>query len=170
MQNKTQKFKKGFTLIEILVVVSIISILASVTIATMRNVREKANDSRRKHDLQQIKLALELYNEKHGNYMESGSGCGQDGQGWFNYEGGAYTKSMSQCLIDDGFTPRAIIDPTGGVASTPTSGNAYMKYSCGHTFLYAKLESQAQSSTATDDTCCPTCDTSYGINYYIQVD
>jgi polyphosphate kinase len=37
------------------------------------------------------------------------------------------------------------------------------------TYIYAKLSSVSQSSSATDNTCCPTCDSTYGMNYYIKI-
>jgi hypothetical protein len=106
--------------------------------------------------------------------MESGSGCGSGGNGWFNYVNGtSYPKSMAQCLIDAKLVSVEIIDPTGGRTSNPTSGFTYMKYSCGTsprvTYVYAKLESVPQSSAATDGTCCSSCDSSYGMNYYLKI-
>ncbi len=60
--------KSGFTLIEVLVVIAIIGLLASLITSQVVAVRGKANDSRRLSDLNQIKKALELYwqpNEKY---------------------------------------------------------------------------------------------------------
>jgi prepilin-type N-terminal cleavage/methylation domain-containing protein len=168
------KNNKGFTLIELLVVVAIIGLLSSVVLASLNTARGKARDAGREHDLGQIRLALNLYFDKYGNWMQSGSGCGHsgNGNGWFNYVGGSYPKSMGQCLVDEGLTGGEIIDPTGGKTSKPGTGFTYMKYSCGSpttTYVYAKLEGVAQSATATDGTCCSVCDSSYGMNYYIPV-
>lgn len=167
--------KKGFTLIELLVVIAIIGLLSSVVLVSMQSARAKARDSRRMSDVGQIMTALLLYYDDKGNWMQSGSGCGSGGggNGWFNYSnGGSYPKSMAQCLIDAGYVGVEIIDPTGGRTSNPTSGYTYMKYSCGtpaRTYVYAKLETVAQSSTATDGTCCDACDSSYGMNYWVLV-
>lgn len=159
-------------MIELLVVIAIIGILSSVVLASLNSAREKARDSRRKSDLGQIRTALTLYYDKYGNWMQTGSGCGYSGNGagWFNYSGGSYPESMSQCLVDADFTPALIIDPTGGKTSNPSTGFSYMKYSCGtptKTYIYAKLEGLPQGSTATNGTCCNACDSSYGMNYYI---
>ena len=169
------KFKKGFTLIELLVVISIIGLLSSVVLASLNTAREKARDARRKSDLNQIRTALLLYFDKYDNWIQTGSGAGYngDGGGWFNFVGGSsYPKSIGQRLVDVNLTPMEILDPTGGRTSNPTTGFSYMKYSCSTptlTYIYAKLETLPQSSTATDGTCCSSCDSSYGMNYYVLV-
>ena len=52
---------KGFTFIEMLVVVTIIGVLASIGVANFKVANQKARDGRRQGDLQQIRAALELY-------------------------------------------------------------------------------------------------------------
>ncbi len=53
--------QKGFTLIELLVVIAIIGILASIVLASLNTARKKSRDARRIADLNQIRLAEELY-------------------------------------------------------------------------------------------------------------
>jgi len=54
------KFQSAFTLIELLIVISIIGILASLTLASYSGAQQKARDGIRKSDLAQMKRALEL--------------------------------------------------------------------------------------------------------------
>lgn len=60
--------KKGFTLIEVLIVVAIIGILASIILLGLGAFRGKGRDSRRMTDLRQVQNALELYFVKNGYY------------------------------------------------------------------------------------------------------
>lgn len=54
------KVLKAFTLIELLITISIIGILASLTLASYNGAQQKARDGVRKQDLAQVKRALEL--------------------------------------------------------------------------------------------------------------
>lgn len=56
-----QKNQKGFTLIEILISISIIGILMSVTIAAAIAVQKNGRDAKRKADLRSIQTALQQY-------------------------------------------------------------------------------------------------------------
>lgn len=176
--SKNQHTQSGFTLIELLVVIAIIGVLASVVLASLNSAREKARDARRVSDIDSIVKALYLYRDSEDNWMQGGSGCGYggNGNGWFNYVGGSYPQAMSQCLVDAGAAPQEILDPGGDrVSSTPTNDrHTYMKYTCTQsglvtTYVYAKLETVAQSANATDGTCCSICDSSYGMNYYQRI-
>jgi len=55
------KNKKGFTLVELLVVVSIIGILSSLSMVSVNIARTRARDAKRKADMSQVQLALYLY-------------------------------------------------------------------------------------------------------------
>jgi prepilin-type N-terminal cleavage/methylation domain-containing protein len=55
------KAKKGFTLLEMLVVVGIIAVLVSIGISSYSTAQKKARDAKRKSDLKAIQNALEQY-------------------------------------------------------------------------------------------------------------
>src|SRR5262249_19747053 len=94
--------QRGFTLPEVLTVVSIIGVLSSVGMVSYESARVKARDVKRAADAAAIQQALELYYENHGNYP-----------GIRNEEG-----------IELG-TPQTAVLSDGGFSSTPT-GNVYI--------------------------------------------
>ena len=178
--------QKGFTLIELLVVISIIGLLSSIVLSSLNTARAKARDARRKSDIHSIVTSLYLYREIKGDWVEMGSGCGQNGDGtgngngWFSYslpdgDRWGYKKSIAQCLVDAGASSAIIRDPSGYDQSSYSDNRyTYMKYTCSiggkkHTFVYTKLETVPVSPTATDGTCNSGIDSAYGMNYYQEI-
>jgi prepilin-type N-terminal cleavage/methylation domain-containing protein len=107
---KTQQ--EGFTLIEILIVVAIIAILASVTLIGLGPTQQAGRDSRRISDLHEVQTALELYYNKCGFYPGTAD-CGTNSAvtSWANMTA-------------------ALTDPTTNIGVTqipedPTTGKTY---------------------------------------------
>lgn len=64
-------FQMGFTLVEMLIVISIVGLLASLTIVSFTSSQKQARDTQRKSDLKQYATALEGYaNENNSLYPE----------------------------------------------------------------------------------------------------
>ncbi len=102
---------EGFTLIEPLVVIAIISILASTVIIGLSSTRRLARDSRRIADVRQIQSALELYFNK----------C-------FVYPGGAIGATAPPECNGVGIPGHMVVNPAWGIAkipADPSSGAAY---------------------------------------------
>ena len=68
---KFSLIKNGFTLIELLVVIAIIGVLASTVLASLNSAREKARNARRKTDMRQLELAIQLYYDTNGTFPPS---------------------------------------------------------------------------------------------------
>ncbi len=71
----------GFTLVELLVVISIIGILAALLVANLVGTRGRATDTQKKADLRSLKTALQLYHNDYGVFPGSAfglyiQGCG----------------------------------------------------------------------------------------------
>jgi general secretion pathway protein G len=75
---KNLKFQKpaGFTLMELLIVIAIIAVLTTFTVANFLTGRTRARDAQRKSDLRQIQAALELYRADQGTYPPLLPACG----------------------------------------------------------------------------------------------
>lgn len=174
----TQTFKRlqqGFTVIEIAVVVAVLAVLASIILVSYSSYREDARDVQRKSDLQQVASALKAYGNWKNNFVETGSGCGVqgNGNGWLT-AGAAelgstlYPRSIIECLQDAKVLKEGdFIDPTGckwdstsacGVWNgAPTT--AYMKATClkgtaKKTYVLGYLEGGGIANTATIDALC----------------
>ena len=63
-----KKSLKGFTLIEILVVATIIGLLASGAIVSYQQLLKQSRDAKRKTDLEQVRAALEMYRSNEDTY------------------------------------------------------------------------------------------------------
>jgi prepilin-type N-terminal cleavage/methylation domain-containing protein len=66
--------KSGFTLVELMVVVAIIGILASVVLVSLGSARGKTLDSRRISDIKEIQISLEEYLNDRGQLPNIGIG------------------------------------------------------------------------------------------------
>jgi len=76
--------KKAFTLIELLIVISIIGILATLIMSNLNDARTRARDIKRKTELRSLKQALQLYYNDYQHFPSSTNGltiigCGPAG-------------------------------------------------------------------------------------------
>ena len=62
--------RRGFTLVELMVVIAIIGILATIVTASFSKAQEKARDGRRQADLASLRNALELYYSESNRYID----------------------------------------------------------------------------------------------------
>lgn len=60
--------KKGFTLVELLVVMAVLAILATLIVGGFRSSQARGRDSQRKSDLKQIANSLEIFLTDYGIY------------------------------------------------------------------------------------------------------
>src|SRR3989344_1041453 len=118
---------KGFTLIELLVVISIIGLLASVVFASLNSARAKARDARRRSDLNQIYLGLQMYYDANGYLPVTSSYGGANPGGWDYSSQGDFLPFLRTA----GFFSTVPIDPLNdgtGDVYYGGSGYAYAYY------------------------------------------
>src|SRR3989304_4722403 len=79
----TNKMKKGFSLIELLVVITIIAALVAVALPNFLGARQRARDAKKKAELRELKSALRLYYNDFNSYPGGTGyyikGCGATG-------------------------------------------------------------------------------------------
>lgn len=67
------KKQKGFTLVELLIVIAIIGLLASVVMVSLDNAKQRSRDATRVQDIRGVISALELYFNKNNGYPQQAS-------------------------------------------------------------------------------------------------
>jgi general secretion pathway protein G len=65
------KRNRAFTLIETLIVVTLLAMIASIAIATHKNSTRKARETVLRHNLQNLRTTLDQYNNDKGRYPDS---------------------------------------------------------------------------------------------------
>ena len=123
-------------MIELLVVISIVSFLASTAIYFINVARLKGRDSRRMEDLGQISKALEMYYDDHGQYPDMAADSRYD----FGPVGSLeYIKSdwdnFSSALSP--YMPNVPVDPVniGPVANCPQCGEYFYNGTGGQKYI-----------------------------------
>ncbi len=65
LKNKAQK---GFTIVELLIVIVVIGILAALVVTTYNGIQQKARDTERKTDVNALHGQIEAYSAQNGKY------------------------------------------------------------------------------------------------------
>ena len=66
---------KGFTLVELLVVMAILGVLVTLVAGGFRTAQMRGRDSKRKSDLKEIANSLEVYYSDHDQYPDASNGA-----------------------------------------------------------------------------------------------
>lgn len=124
MWAKNKQKQSGFTIVELLIVIVVISILAAITVVAYNGVQQRARDSGRMQKLRDIAKSIELYKIDNGRYpqIQDGGGnetsCGSQVENWGHCD---RNQTLSAALA-----PYMKLDPTS--LSNATQGNYYYYY------------------------------------------
>lgn len=125
--------KKGFTLVELLVIIAIIAILSVIGVTVFSGVQKNARDAKRRADLDSIRLALEIYKSVNGRYPSPTNSVGRSGWGDSDLNPADYMQNMSSSFAG-GSLP---VDPI----NNSTNYYSYYRYApgdygCGNSYFY----------------------------------
>lgn len=130
-----KKRNKGFTIVELLIVIVVIGILALLVITTYSGIQQKARDAKRTSDLKSLQTHIEAYFSQNGYYPSNGD---MNNSGWL----AANMKSLDQNALIDPSAPNQ--SKTLGTSTTPTAKQ----------YQYAPTQSDGTTSCESDHTTC----------------
>jgi prepilin-type N-terminal cleavage/methylation domain-containing protein len=128
--------RKGFSLTELLVIISIIALLSSIVLVALSRARVRSRDTARMATAKQLTLALHMYENDKGTYQVQSAGFQNTGKGYMTKSGVAdYTTSIISALKSSGyFTSDLLNDPVYGnnnyflgICNPPTEYSLYLK-------------------------------------------
>lgn len=126
---KSQNSKKGFTILEILVVLAIAGMILSFTIVNIRETRKRSRDSRREEDIKQIQNALNIYANNNRKYPI----CS--------------TEVVISSLTDTCVGPILVADMAFGAGQPPSDPMSATSGTCGETDSYGYCYRSINGST-----------------------
>jgi prepilin-type N-terminal cleavage/methylation domain-containing protein len=136
------KSQKGFTLIELAIVIAIIGILMSIALVSLNRVQASARDATRKSDISTYKIALERFFTVNNRYPVGGGGAAP----YSDVTGPAATGLFSNfsSLLVANYLPAILYDPVNSTRGADSFYYHYLTDSLGLRFiLYARLEAAA---------------------------
>ena len=122
---------KGFTIVELLIIIVVIAILASITIVAYNGIQARAKDSQRLADIAAISKALELYKIQNGQYPAA---VGNSTGGWEVSSNPNGNQPFLKSLVDAGIVSSVPVDPTntGDMGTAGSKIYAYYRYPAGN--------------------------------------
>lgn len=156
--------RKGFTIVELLIVIVVIGILAAITIVAYNGIQARARDSIRNQDIKNIAKALELYYIDKGYYPNGNTytpGSTAINSAWSTTADGSWANLAAVLAPYIGKLPT----PPGATSTAPAtsegnnydytglSNSSYCGSSSGQTYLLAYHQEAGSQTNTSIGTC-----------------
>jgi prepilin-type N-terminal cleavage/methylation domain-containing protein len=106
-----RKTISGFTLVELMIVIVIIALLATIGIVSYSGVQSRARDAKRIDDVNHIGRGLELWAGSDQSLSNLGGGTSGQGYGWFENDYSGTPVSIKQVLQTSKLVTDSVHDP-----------------------------------------------------------
>src|SRR3989344_1058299 len=131
---------QGFTLIEMLIVIAVISILAGIVLVGITGFQSSARDTKRIGDLRSVQNSLELFYTRCGHYPVGAGGCDDDASGTVGDNDDVAWDQLEDSMDAAGISARLPQDPMEGKSYDYSYGDGGYGY-----VLRAELENDSAS-------------------------
>ncbi len=122
--NTRRRSEQGFTLIEIMVVILILGLLATIVVQSLRGATDRAKRTKAQADIAELKTALDRY------YLDNGSYPTTD-QGLQALVSAPTSGTIPGSYEEGGYVERIPLDPWGHAYFYQSDGNSYTLKSFG---------------------------------------
>lgn len=149
--------RKGFSLIELLVVTTIIAVILSAVVVSFQRANQSARDAKRKSDITELKGILENYRLETGEYPDTALGL--SGSTYDESGDGTFLEALSP-----NYKSRPYADPLPGQADL-----FYYRYQK-HSLPGCQYELGARMEASDSQPCPSACGITSPLNYYCVTD
>lgn len=161
MEEGRQTAGRGFTIVELLIVIVVIAILAAITVVAFNGIQDRSHDSRMKNGVSQLERAIRMLATSTGELPRGGwsSTVAIDASGkCVDGSGGWVTSGTYACAIEDMLLAKQLVPsgflrglPINTAYGSPTDGSrSIMFYPCtnGRYALYWHVRNQSTEDAA----------------------
>lgn len=167
--------QRGFTIVELLIVIVVIAILATISIVAFNGINARANDSKTRSAVHQFEVALQTWVQDYPPPIKGGSGstvaasngtCADGSSGFVGT--GLYMCTVEDALVSAGQLPAGFTSkmPKNTYFGGSSGGQrSMMIYGCGGTkyALYWTLQNPSSDDLASVDATISSCGNSTSI-------